>query len=209
MAKDIRDVDTLEDLRVSLSMQLEEKRQSCKSQDDLLQVKQIRTELNDVVDELGAAKNVEAEQFKAKQLQDIRDREKESAEYYKEYIKLLAEIVPALEMLAESLPRANWLAVTMGSNRTTIESSGSKYNAEYGEAEGFTPGGCRGVPDYSITNLLEWLSGDLDSAKAKQAKDDASVEPTLAGGSKVMQSVIKNKAVVDAVATKDVKDASD
>lgn len=164
----IRSVETLEDLRVELSMKLDEAKQTMKSQDDLLQVKQIRMELNDVVDELLAAKNIEADQAKDKRLAEIRDAERENAGHYKEYIKLLAEIVPALKMLAKSLPRARWLGETMRSNRSTIEQSGSKYNAEYGEAAVFTPGGCRGVPDYEIKNLLEWLSDDLNRAQQKE-----------------------------------------
>lgn len=201
----IRDVDTLEDLRVSLSMQLENAKQSCKSHDDLMFMKQLRTQLNDAVDELAVAKNIEADQFKDKRLAEIRDKEQESDKYYTEYNKLLETIVPALEGIAKLLPRVNWLAVSMQSNRSTIESLKGGYNSEYGENIEVSPRSGRGVPDYNIRNLLEWLSDDLDSAKARQAKDDASVEPELAKGS--MQSVIKNKAAVE-VSKAEVKDAS-
>lgn len=193
----IRTVDELEDLRVVLTDKLAEAKAAMRSQDDLLQVKAIRTELNDVVDQLLLAKNVEADQFKAKQLDDIRRHEKESAEHKAEYIKLIEPIVTALERMVKTLPRVKQLAASMSSNRSSIEARGSKYNAEYGEAEVFTPGGCRGVPDCDqVKRMLEWLKGDLDSYKAKFIGKAGKAEAKLAtdelsGGSKVMQSVIK------------------
>jgi len=184
----IRDVDTLEDLRVSLSMQLESAKKAVKSQDDLLQVKQLRIELNDVVDELVAAKNIAADEVKVTRLQEIRAMEQESNKYFTEYIELLETIVPALKVVDKLLPRANYLAVIMRSNLTSIESLKASYNSEYTENLEMHPHSVRGVPDYNLKYLLEWLGDDLNRENLKGAD-----EP-LAKGSKVMQSVIKKKA---------------
>jgi len=200
----IRDVDTLEDLRVSLSMQLEEAKKTVKSQDDLLQVKQLRIALNDVVDELVAAKNIAADAEKERRLEDIRSHEADNIKHYKEYHKLLQVIVPCLKQVVDNLDRANQLASWLQSDRSSITQLQGHYNKEYNESIEVKPHSARGVPDHDqVTRVLEWLQGDLDSyeAKAGKAKSIEAIaegNTELAGGSKVMQSVIKNKAEVEA-----------
>jgi len=166
--KAIRSIEELENLKVEITDKLDELRKTATSQDDLMFMKQLRSELNDVVDELAVAKNIEADQVKAKRLAEIRDTEKESVKYNKEYIKLLAEIVPALEMLAKLLPKANWLAIQLQGNRQKIENLRTNYQKEFGEEITVTAMGCRGLPNYDIQALLEWLSDDLNRALQKE-----------------------------------------
>ena len=125
--------------------------------------------MNDVVDELGAAKNIEANQVKDKRLQDIRNHERENAGHYKEYIKLLETVVPCLKQVVEDLPRANQLASWLRSDATTIERLKGHYNSEYQENIEAVGHGARGVPDSDqVTRVLEWLSGDLAQYEVRQ-----------------------------------------
>jgi len=164
----IRDVDTLEDLRVELSMQLESAKKTVKSQDDLLQVKQLRIALNDVVDELVAAKNIAAEADKAKRLQDIRNHEHDNQVHSEEYHELLQVVVPGLKLVVDNLPRVNQLASWLQSDATTITQLKGHYNREYQENIEAVGHGARGVPDHDqVIRVLEWLQGDLDSYDAR------------------------------------------
>jgi len=209
----IRTVDELEDLRVSLSMQLESAKKTVKSQDDLLHVKQLRIALTDVIDELLAAKNIAADAEKERMLQDIRNHEHDNQTHYEEYYKLLQDVVPALQVVVDNLDRANQLSSWMRSDVTTIEQLKGHYNREYQESIEAVGHGARGVPDHEQVNrTLEWLQSDYDSYKARFKemvepskvkvavdKADFGLAPSkLSGGSRVMKSVIKKGAIIKA-----------
>jgi len=202
-----KSLDKLENLRVELSEELEHKIHSMKSQDDKLAVNQIRAKLTEVIDDIQIAHNLEADAEKERMLSDIRQHEHENQIHYNEYYNLLQVVVPALQTVVDNLDRANQLASWLQSDRSSITQLQGHYNKEYNESIEVNPHSARGVPDHDqITRVLEWLQSDLDSydklketvvaskAKAKQVV----AEGNLAGGSKVMQSVIKNKAEVEA-----------
>jgi len=95
----IRTVDELEDLRVTLSQEIEVLLQTGKDRRTLDRVKALRQQLGEAKDELAIAKNIEANRVKESLLSEIRARESEANEAYGKMLSLAQEALPVLRQV--------------------------------------------------------------------------------------------------------------
>ncbi len=107
-AKEIRTVDVLESLRVSVSQEIEDLLETGQDRQTLERVKAQRQELGGIKDELTIAKNIEAAEAKERRIAEIRAAESGANEAYHKMLSLAQDILPVLKQVE---PLTNQIAV--------------------------------------------------------------------------------------------------
>jgi hypothetical protein len=104
-ANAIRTVDVLENLRVSLSQEIEVLLNTGKDTQSLDRVKSLRKELGEVKDELQIAKNVAEAQVKDSLLSEAKEKELAAITAYENMISLVNQVLPILKQAEPLIAR--------------------------------------------------------------------------------------------------------
>ena len=131
--KVIRTVEELENLRVSLSNEIEVLLQTGQDVQTLDKIKALRKALGEIRDELTIAKNIEANKVKESLLNEVRSVEAEASNFYGKMLSLGNEVLPTLkqdEPLINQIAENNWKRASLN---TQLDALKQRWQETYNE----------------------------------------------------------------------------